>query len=129
MNSRPVIGGVYWVKDRDLTLPPDNSRSFYPNRTVLVLSGPGSNGDPAWMFVLVAPISSETTRKTRYCVKLAQGEGNVSKKCWVRVPAVQPLLKSQLGDHLGVIPAHKLEETQARLFEYMGMADDEASDG
>lgn len=125
MHSRPIIGGIYWVDDSDVSLPPNDQRKLHPKRTVLVLSGPDSNFDPTWELVLVAPLSSETARKTKFCVKLAQGDGNVMKKCWVRVPAVQPLLKTHLRDHLGVVPAEKLEEVQARLFDYMGLADED----
>lgn len=44
-------------------------------------------------------------------------------KTWVRVPAVQPLRKASLQDHLGVLSAEKLIEVQARLAEYMGFTD------
>lgn len=75
--------------------------------------------------MLVAPVSTSTTRKTSFCVKLAAGEGGVTKKCWVRVVAIQPLLKNDLGDRLGVLPVARLEEVQARLFQYMGLLVDD----
>ena len=71
------------------------------------------------------PISSSTARKTGYCVKLNAGEGGLVKKGWVRVIAVQPLLKSDLQDRLGVVPAERLEEVQARLFQYLGLPIDD----
>ncbi|WJK32708.1 hypothetical protein [Solwaraspora sp. WMMA2065] len=42
---------------------------------------------------------------------------------------MQPLLKSDLQDHLGVLAAERLEEIQARLFQYMGLNIDEPDDG
>lgn len=60
--------------------------------------------------------------KTPFCVKLNQGEGNVTKKCWIRVPAIQPLLKRDLEDFCGRIPDDKLELVHRRLVQYMGLA-------
>ena len=91
-----------------------------------MLSGDTTNDDPAWVTVLVVPLSSSTTRRTRFCVKLSVGEGNLSKKTWARVPAVQPLAKAHLQDFSGPLPVDKLEQIQARLFEYMGLTDDDA---
>lgn len=123
MTTNPVvIGGVYYVKDSAITLPPNDERNFHDERRpVVVLSGPDTNSNGGWRIVLVAPISSSSSLKTGFCVKLAAGDGGVVKKCWVRVVAIQPLLKSDLGDRLGVLPAGRLEEIQARLFQYMGL--------
>ncbi|MDG4803738.1 MULTISPECIES: type II toxin-antitoxin system PemK/MazF family toxin [Micromonospora] len=124
MTSSPVVqGGIYWVTDTDISLPPNHDRKTHPRRPVVVLTGPDTNSHAGWRFVLVAPISSESTRKTVYCVKLSAGEGNVASKCWVRVPAVQPLMKDQLTDMIGILPAQRLEEIQARLWQYLGLVD------
>jgi len=122
MTSSPVVqGGIYWVNDRALTMPPNDDRKTYPRRPVVVLTGPDTNSLTGWPFVLVAPISSESKRKTMYCVKVSAGEGNVATKCWIRIPAIQPLLKSQLGDMTGILPAPRLEEAHARLWQYLGL--------
>lgn len=123
MISNPVInGGVYYVRDSLISLPPNDERQIHEERRpVVVLSGPDTNSSDGWRVVLVAPISSSTSLKTSYCVKLSAGEGGLTRKCWVRVIAVQPLLKSDLGDRLGVLSAERLEEIQARLFQYLGL--------
>jgi mRNA-degrading endonuclease toxin of MazEF toxin-antitoxin module len=124
--TEPIAGAVYYVRDRDLTLPPNQDRQYHDERRpVLVISGPETNSDPSWGFVLVAPISSSTSLKTRFCVLLGAGAANLSKKGWVRVSAVQPLMKSQLGDHTGILTAGKFAEVQARLLEYMGLTDED----
>jgi mRNA-degrading endonuclease toxin of MazEF toxin-antitoxin module len=124
--AEPVAGAVYYVRDRDLTLPPDEDRVYHDERRpVLVISGPETNSDISWNFVLVAPISSSTSHKTRFCVLLGAGAANLPKKGWVRVVAVQPLMKSQLGDHTGILKADKFAEVQARLLQYMGLTDEE----
>ncbi|MFI7552505.1 type II toxin-antitoxin system PemK/MazF family toxin [Micromonospora sediminimaris] len=129
ISSPIVIGGLYYVKDSIVSLPPNDGRNIHDERRpVVVLSGPNTNSFAGWRTVLVAPTSTSTSLKTKYCVKLAAGEGNLPKKCWVRVVAVQPLLKSDLQDHLGVLSAARLEEIQARLFQYMGLHIEELDD-
>jgi mRNA-degrading endonuclease toxin of MazEF toxin-antitoxin module len=121
-----VVGGIYFVRDDFITLVPRGDRPVsYERRPVLVVSGPSTNSDAGWSFVLVCPISSSTSRRTKFCVKLASGDGNLPKKGWVRVPAVQPMEKSALQDHTGVIPEDKLAAVQARLVEYLGLLDEE----
>ena len=80
------------------------------------------NSNQGWPLALVAPISSSTSLKTGLCVRLSAGEANLPKKCWVRVVAVQPLMKTDLQDRLGFLSAERLEEVQARLFQYLGLA-------
>ncbi|WP_040893570.1 type II toxin-antitoxin system PemK/MazF family toxin [Streptomyces griseoaurantiacus] len=118
-------GGVYYVTDDKLRLIPDEERQLHDTRRpVLIVSGPSSNGDLAWPFTLVCPISSSTTRKTRYDIQLAAGQGGVTKKCWVRVPAIQPLMKDRLGDRLGTLEARVLSQVHTRLAQYLGLLDD-----
>lgn len=120
----PRPGGVYLVADRDLSLPPKDDRLVHEERRpVVVLSGLSTNGDTSWPVVLVVPLSTSTSRRTRFCVKIGAGEGNVTKRTWARVPAVQPLAKDSLQDHLGVLPAERLEQIHAKLLQYMDVID------
>jgi mRNA-degrading endonuclease toxin of MazEF toxin-antitoxin module len=120
--TAPIVGGIYLVADSTIVLLPAESRAVHDSRRpVLVLSGSETNADPNWVVVLACPISSSTTRRTKFCVKLSAGEGNVTGKCWVRIPAVQALMKSNLEDHQGVITENRLAECYARLVEYMGL--------
>lgn len=116
-------GGVYWVPDRLLTLPPDYDREPYPRRAVVVISGGAENENQDWPIVLVALCSSQSSQaslRTRYCVKLSQGVANVSKKCWIRVAAAQPIAKDDIGDYVGQVPAHLLEDIYVNLAECTG---------
>ncbi|XKK40107.1 type II toxin-antitoxin system PemK/MazF family toxin [Nocardiopsis sp. ARC36] len=113
-------GGIYWVPDRLLALPPDYDREPHPQRTVVVISGDAENENDEWPIVLVAPCSSQSSRKTRYCVRLGHGVGNVQKKCWIRVAAAQPMAKDHIGDLVGHVPAPLLEDVYANLAEYTG---------
>lgn len=71
--------------------------------------------------MLVVPTSSSTKLWTSYCVKLVAGTGGLDRKTWARIPAAQPFMKSDLGPHVGTLPADKLEEVHARLLDYMGL--------
>jgi mRNA-degrading endonuclease toxin of MazEF toxin-antitoxin module len=114
-------GGVYWVDDRTLTLPPNDIRDYHDRRPVVVLSSDVTNVDSAWKTVLIVPTSSSTKLWTRYCVKLGMGVANLDRKTWARVPAIQPILKADLSDYLGALPSEKLEEIQGRLLDFMGL--------
>ena len=54
-------------------------------------------------------------------MRLAAGEANLPKKCWIRVPALQAIPKTELQDHTGNLAADKLREAQMRVLEYFGL--------
>jgi len=118
----PVTGGLYMVADSKLTLLPEEQRQVHDERRrFLVLSGLETNSDENWPVVLGCPVSASTRYRTRFDVQLAYGEAGVTKKCWIRIPANQPLLKADLEDLTGNLTADRLEEAQARLLEYLGL--------
>lgn len=118
----PVTGGLYLVADSKLTLLPEEKRQVHDERRrFLVLSGSETNTDEEWPVVLGCPVSASTRYRTRFDVQLAYGEAGASKKCWIRIPANQPLLKDDLQDLTGTLSADRLEEAQARLLEYLGL--------
>ncbi|WP_440098635.1 type II toxin-antitoxin system PemK/MazF family toxin [Streptosporangium sp. H16] len=116
-------GGVYLVPDRSLSMPPNDQRNLHPKRPVIVLSGDAKNEQADRPLVYVVPTSTSTTLKTEYCVKLAQGVGNLPSKCWVRTVCAQPFLKEELGDYLGRLPAQSLSLIEENLFAYLGLVD------
>lgn len=125
---RILTGGVYLVADDAISLPPDSAREYHDERRPFVIvSGQESNDNPAWPLVLGCPMSSSTGQKTEFCVKLAAGEANCTKKAWIRVPAIQPLEKKALGDYTGPLPDEKLELLRAKVLQYMGLADGTSS--
>jgi mRNA-degrading endonuclease toxin of MazEF toxin-antitoxin module len=117
-----IIGGVYLIKDELIRLLPEEKREVHvTRRPAVVISGPATNGEAEWPVVLVCPISGSTTHRTRYDVQLAAGQGGATKKCWIRVPAVQPLLKTHLQDRAGILDERLLSQVQARLAQYLGL--------
>lgn len=121
MLANPIQGGLYYVADDGLTLPPNDDRYLHERRPVVIVSGRSTNNDPDWPVVLVVPTSSSTKRKTRVCVTLNHGDGNLDKKTWARVAALQPILKTDLQDRIGVLNADKLAEVLVRVFKYMDL--------
>lgn len=121
----PILGGIYQVADTELTLLPEAERKVYAGRRpVIVLSGLATNSDSAWPLVLVAPLSTSPKWKTRFCVEIPRGMANVTDTTWVRVPAVQPLLKISLQDWNGrTVPSMKLAEIRSSLLDYQGALD------
>jgi mRNA-degrading endonuclease toxin of MazEF toxin-antitoxin module len=134
-------GAVYFVTDSDLMLPGDEQRQLHNSRRpVVVVSDQnerhGTNAMSAdeWPSVLVIPVSSSTNYRTRFDVKLGAGEGNLTKKGWVRVPALQVIDKDSLDELIGRISAEKLDEITAQVLNYLGIiepdpVDDEADGG
>ena len=117
-------GGVYLVSDKVVRLIPEEERVVHDERRpVVVVTGAESNGDPDWPFVLVCPISGSTRRRTRFDVQLGKGQGGVIKKCWIRIPAVQPLMKTALEDQTGTLDESVLIQIQGRLAQYLGLLD------
>jgi mRNA-degrading endonuclease toxin of MazEF toxin-antitoxin module len=90
---------------------------------VVVLSGSDTNVDPAWLVVLICPISGSTPKEDSLLREVGCWRGRVSKKCWVRIPAIQPAMKNDLQDLLGVLAEDRLNECQGRLVEYMGLVE------
>jgi mRNA-degrading endonuclease toxin of MazEF toxin-antitoxin module len=121
-------GNIYLVKDDSVNLPPEVKRTqVHQQRTVIVLSTNKINHDDAWEVVMVAPISSSTKFRTEYCVQLNVPEGNVTKKCWIRTSAIQPIAKADLGDFTGKVSDAKLDDVMQELLSLLPLTveDDE----
>lgn len=124
MRSIPYRKGQVWqVPDHLLRLHPQAKRTeVHPTRPFLILSGDESNEDAAYPLVLGCPLSSQQDLKTYFCVRVGQGDGNLSKKSWVRVPLIQAFEKEHLDTMLGNLSAERLAEVEVSLFQYMGLA-------
>jgi mRNA-degrading endonuclease toxin of MazEF toxin-antitoxin module len=121
----PVQGGIYYVDERWLNLPPESERIVHDaRRPFLVLSGNATNSESTWRTVSGCPISGSTTYRTRFDVKFSAGEWGLTKKCWLRVHALQPVMKADLEDQLGLIDNVRLEEVQARVLQHLGLLPD-----
>jgi mRNA-degrading endonuclease toxin of MazEF toxin-antitoxin module len=116
-----VAGGVYLVRDERLTLLPEEERTLHNERRRFVVLSAETNSELGWPLVLGCPISGSTSHRTRFDVKLGAGEAGTTKRCWIRVPALQPLLKVDLEDLTGKLDESKLEELYARVVEYLGL--------
>lgn len=120
-------GGIFNIPDAKLTLPPESQRGEVHKsaRPFLVISSDEKNLDANWPTVVGCPISSSTKFKTQFDIKLAAGTANLPKKCWVRVPAIQPISKDDLAHYLGELPEDEMLDVEASLVEYLDLGDEE----
>lgn len=117
-----IAGNLYLVADEKLRLLPESERQQHEERRrFLVLSGSETNSEDRWPVLLGCPLSASTRYKTRFDVLLPYGEAGVTKKCWIRVPALQPLLKQDLQDLTGTLSPGRLAEVQSQLLAYLGL--------
>jgi mRNA-degrading endonuclease toxin of MazEF toxin-antitoxin module len=121
-------GAVYYVGDENLMLPGEQTRRVHSERRpVVILSdqaqthGTNALHENEWPSVLAVPISSSTSYKTRFDVKIPAGEANLPKKGWARVPATQALDKAALTDMLGQVRPETLDAITAQLLNYLGL--------
>lgn len=119
----PILPGeIYWVETSKMRLLPssEQTKEFHP---FLVLSElHQSDNNASWPTVLGMPVSASTKYRTRFCVKLAEGEYSMTKKCWIRIPGVQAMMKTDLRGKISKLNASKLEDVQAELLRYLGLA-------
>ncbi|OSC38745.1 type II toxin-antitoxin system PemK/MazF family toxin [Mycobacterium decipiens] len=128
MALTPIRGGIYLIPDEAVVLLPKVvKRRLHKHRYFVVLSGDTTNNDAKWPLVSGCPLSGETTLKTRFDIKLGQGEGGVEKKCWVRIPALQSIEKADLWQFTGTLDPPKVAQIDAALFDYLGQFDPGAS--
>jgi mRNA-degrading endonuclease toxin of MazEF toxin-antitoxin module len=121
IQAQTIRAGIYLVSDDKLVMLPRVVRRFlHDHRFFVVLNGDATNSQSDWPTVSGCPISSQTRLKTRFDVKLAAGEGGVTKKCWVRIPAIQSIEKADLWQFTGTLDPAKLEQIDAALFDYLG---------
>jgi len=108
-------GGVYLVADEAINFPPDYVRDPHKQRTAIIVSGDAVNQDSSWEYVLVVPTSSQSQRKTSYCLQLGYGVANLDKKCWARVACVQPIAKTHVRDYKGDLPDEMLNVQMKKI--------------
>ncbi len=119
--SVPIrLGGLYWVPDTAVALPPKTlkERTLHPKRPFLVFSNDEVNTSDDWPIVLGFPLTTSPEFATRYCINLAKGCCPLPEECWVQVPLLQPLAKTKLVDYVGALSANLVEDVRVRLLQY-----------
>jgi len=121
-------GSIYYISDVHLKFPGDTSaRTYHPQRSVLIVSdqnarhGTNARSSHDWPSVLIVPLSSSTTGRTRFDVQFGAGVGNLEKKSWARVPALQVVDKDHLMTYLGAIGSDLLDAVTAQILNYLGL--------
>lgn len=112
---RPEPGDIYIVADEILTFG-EAHEPHRQGRRFVVLSN-----DDAWRIVVGCPLSSSTQQRSKLCVRLAAGESGCIKKTWIRIPAIQPIAKRDLGNYVGQLSEDRLRETRTRVAQLVGL--------
>ncbi|MCI1018192.1 type II toxin-antitoxin system PemK/MazF family toxin [Microbacterium sp. C5A9] len=113
------LGGLYWVPDSAVALPPQKpNRVMHPKRPFLVFSNDSVNTDDEWPLVLGFPVTTSHEFATRFCVNLPKGTCPLPKESWVQVPLLQPLAKEKLQTYVGPLAANTLEDIRLSLIQY-----------
>jgi len=120
-------GAVYYVDDELLGLPGGERVVHDGRRPAVVVSDQGGvHGTNAqrpedWPSVLVVPISSKTSYRTKFDVPIAAGEANLRKKGWARIPGLQMVDKTYLTDMTGLVDQDTLDQITAQILNYLGI--------
>lgn len=122
----PFNGGIYLVEDRRVLFGETHGEERTPHETrrpVLIVSGRTTNNDMNWGTVSVCPLSTDPTKRTRFCVRVPPERSAQGKESWVRVPAVFPLSKDDLSHFQGMIGHKTYQMVLGMLAAYLGMTD------
>lgn len=114
------LGGLYWVPDTAVSLPPRTlgERNIHTSRPFLVLSNDETNTNEKWPLVLGFPLTTSPDLKTSFCVPIPEKSCALPSACWVQVPLLQPLAKEKLREYLGQLPANLMESVRIKLTQY-----------
>lgn len=120
MNVPIRMGGLYWVPDTAVALPPKTlkERALHPSRPFLVHSNDTVNTDDQWPIVLGFPLTTSHEFATPFCVNVPKGSCSLPAESWVQVPLLQPLAKEKLREYVGPLPATLMENVRVRLLQY-----------
>jgi mRNA-degrading endonuclease toxin of MazEF toxin-antitoxin module len=122
----PIIcGGIYWVPKKLIRFAGGKGAASPPERRLaIVVSGDQHNDVAAIETVLLCPISKREAEKTPLCVQIGPPEPGLRLLSWVRIAAVQSLMKSDFiigSEYLGAASSSQLLAVQSALVDYMGL--------
>lgn len=121
MNDPIRKGGIYWIPDSTVALPPNTlkDRVQHPRRPFLVVSNDIENTDESWLIVLGFPLSTSKDFSTKFDIPLAAGTASLPEECWIRVPMLQPISKAKLMEQIGRLDANTMEACIGQMLMYM----------
>ena len=71
--------------------------------------------------VWVVPLSTATTGRTAFDIRLEAGDGNVPRTCWARIPALQLIDKIFLKEYQGQTRQETLDAVTAQILRFLGI--------
>lgn len=123
------FGSIWKVDDRGVDIPQidrtKKTRSYHPERWVIVISNNNENFHPLCPIVTVAPLSSRTDLKRPFDLELSQSKDNLKYDSVLQLKLSQPILKVDLFDSQGEISDESKEELFVLLEDYYGLTYDD----
>ena len=121
-----ILPGSLWtVRDKLIVFPEDRlpsaKKTSHEFRTIVVLSRLEDCEDPTRIYVLMAPLSSNTRIKAKTDYLIPKGNGNLRDDSMVRLGLVQPILKTELEKEIGLLPESILEDLKAMISVIFGL--------
>lgn len=124
ISPKEFKSGQIWVlRDVEVLFPtrPKETIELDKTRMVLIVQSEVHNLDPLYPCVLAAPITTDT-QKSRLCVSLDAGNGNLRRDSLLKLGFIQPILKIDLQRKIGDVTEETLLEIQDQLAENFGIA-------
>ena len=114
-------GGVYWIPDTAVQLPPTTpkDRVVHPRRPFLVMSTDKTNVDDQWPLVIGFPFSTSHEFSSEFDFELEKGDAGLKEGCWVRIPLFQPIAKEKLLERVGQLSASQMQSVVALHLHYI----------
>lgn len=105
-------GEIYWAD-----LVPRSGSEQQGRRPVIVLSHDGFNQAPAWLSIIVVPVSTSATQAKRglTAVLLPQGAGGLKQESVALCHQVTTLDRAKLSQRIGELTAGQLRQVEAGL--------------
>jgi mRNA-degrading endonuclease toxin of MazEF toxin-antitoxin module len=110
-------GEVWKAKDSSVSLLGALTRHWHNERYCLILSNSTMCNDPNWPLVLIAPLSHILQPKALPDLYVQKTDKNgLQVKSRLILSQIQPLLKTDLQEHVGEIEVTEWEEIMRYIF-------------
>jgi mRNA-degrading endonuclease toxin of MazEF toxin-antitoxin module len=124
-------GNIYAIKDDIITFPETRSgqeRNSHYSRPVLLLSNSRVCSDHNEPVVIVCPLSHQTDIKTGCDIYLPKDSDNrLNSNSRLIFGHIQPVLKTDLGQHIGALTPENFDKSKAQLIWMFGLDDEDGA--
>lgn len=120
-------GGIYMTKDEKVLFPTRKNIEDKP-RMVVVLGRQEELLDPMVPHVSAIPITTTIELETTQDLPVDKGTGNLDHDSLFKAGFLQPILKKDLGKHIGTVDRDQLDQLKATVIINLGIGEDDESE-